>query len=76
MERAANTKRRDFLKSAGGIAVAFSWSMPTVLAQQAARPDSSRQPRHQPHAGRLGPHQRRPARSPCSPASASWARAS
>ena len=34
-----NTKRRDFLKSAGGIAVAFSWSVPTVLAQQAARPD-------------------------------------
>jgi len=33
-----NTKRRDFLKAAGGIAVAFSWSMPTVLAQQAARP--------------------------------------
>jgi len=31
-------KRRDFLKSAGGIAVAFSWSVPTVLAQQAARP--------------------------------------
>jgi len=34
-----NTKRRDFLKSAGGIAVAFSWSVPTVLAQQAARSD-------------------------------------
>jgi nicotinate dehydrogenase subunit B len=33
-----NTKRRDFLKSAGGIAVAFSWNVPTVLAQQAARP--------------------------------------
>jgi CO/xanthine dehydrogenase Mo-binding subunit len=32
------TKRRDFLKSAGGIAVAFSWSVPTALAQQAARP--------------------------------------
>jgi CO/xanthine dehydrogenase Mo-binding subunit len=31
-------KRRDFLKSAGGIAVAFSWSAPTLLAQQAARP--------------------------------------
>ena len=31
-------KRRDFLKSAGGIAVAFSWSVPSVLAQQAARP--------------------------------------
>jgi CO/xanthine dehydrogenase Mo-binding subunit len=31
-------KRRDFLKSAGGIAVAFSWSVPTVIAQQAARP--------------------------------------
>jgi len=29
-------KRRDFLKSAGGIAVAFSWSGPTALAQQAA----------------------------------------
>ena len=28
-------KRRSFLKSAGGIAIAFSWSMPTVLAQQA-----------------------------------------
>jgi nicotinate dehydrogenase subunit B len=35
---AMNTKRRDFLKSAGGIAVAFSWSVPTVLAQQATRP--------------------------------------
>src|SRR5215510_7985573 len=33
-----NTNRREFLKSAGGIAVAFSWSVPTVLAQQAARP--------------------------------------
>ena len=33
------TKRRDFLKSAGGIAIAFSWSVPAVLAQQAARPD-------------------------------------
>ena len=33
-----NTNRRKFLKSAGGIAVAFSWSVPTVLAQQAARP--------------------------------------
>jgi nicotinate dehydrogenase subunit B len=33
-----NTKRRDFLKSAGGIAVAFTWSVPTVLAQQVARP--------------------------------------
>jgi nicotinate dehydrogenase subunit B len=32
------TNRRDFLKSVGGIAVAFSWSVPTVLAQQAARP--------------------------------------
>ena len=32
-----NIKRRDLLKSAGGIAVAFSW-IPTVLAQQAARP--------------------------------------
>ena len=31
-------KRRDFLKSAGGIVVAFSWSVPTVLAQRAARP--------------------------------------
>ena len=39
MSGAMNTKRRDFLKSAGGIAVAFSWSVPTVLAQQAARPD-------------------------------------
>ena len=28
-------KRRSFLKSAGGIAIAFSWSMPAVLAQQA-----------------------------------------
>jgi nicotinate dehydrogenase subunit B len=33
-----NTKRRDFLKAAGGIAIAFSWSMPAALAQQAARP--------------------------------------
>jgi CO/xanthine dehydrogenase Mo-binding subunit len=33
-----NTTRRDFLKSAGGIVVAFSWSVPTALAQQAARP--------------------------------------
>ena len=33
-----NTKRRDFLKSAGGIVVAFSWSVPPVLAQQPARP--------------------------------------
>src|SRR5689334_23604568 len=32
------TKRRDFLKAAGGIAVAFSWSLPTALGQQAARP--------------------------------------
>jgi len=34
-----NTTRRDFLKFAGGIVVAFSWSGPTVLAQQAARPE-------------------------------------
>jgi len=33
-----NTNRRDFLKAAGGIAVAFSWSTPTVFAQQATRP--------------------------------------
>lgn len=33
-----NTTRRDILKSAGGIVVAFSWSVPTALAQQAARP--------------------------------------
>ena len=33
-----STSRRDFLKSAGGIAVAFSWSAPTAFAQQAARP--------------------------------------
>jgi len=33
-----NIKRRDFLKSAGGIAVAFSWSVPAVRAQEAARP--------------------------------------
>jgi len=32
------TKRRDFLKTAGGIVVGFTWSVPTVLAQQAARP--------------------------------------
>src|SRR5262245_816055 len=32
-----NTKRRDFLKSAG-VVVAFSWSVPTVFAQQVARP--------------------------------------
>ena len=30
--------RRSFLKSASAIAVAFSWSVPPVLAQQAARP--------------------------------------
>src|SRR6187401_1491342 len=35
---AMNTNRRQVLKSAAGIAVAFSWSVPTVLAQQAARP--------------------------------------
>src|SRR5262245_59338739 len=35
---APNTARRNFLKSTGGIAVAFSWGVPTVLAQQAARP--------------------------------------
>jgi CO/xanthine dehydrogenase Mo-binding subunit len=33
-----NIPRRNFLKSAGGIAVAFSWSVPAALAQQAARP--------------------------------------
>jgi CO/xanthine dehydrogenase Mo-binding subunit len=33
-----STKRRDFLKSVGGLVVAFSWSVPIVLAQQAARP--------------------------------------
>ena len=38
MSGAMNTKRRDFLKSAGGIVVAFSWSVPPVLAQQPARP--------------------------------------
>jgi nicotinate dehydrogenase subunit B len=32
-----NTKRRDLLKSAGAV-VAFSWGVPTVLAQAAARP--------------------------------------
>ena len=30
-------ERRHFLKSVGGIAVAFSWNVPTVVAQQAAR---------------------------------------
>src|SRR6195256_3427730 len=30
--------RRDFLKSAGAIVVGFSWSVPSVLAQQASRP--------------------------------------
>ena len=30
--------RRDFIKSAGAIVVGFSWSVPGVLAQQAARP--------------------------------------
>jgi CO/xanthine dehydrogenase Mo-binding subunit len=30
--------RRNFLRSAGAITVAFSWSVPSVLAQQAARP--------------------------------------
>jgi hypothetical protein len=33
-----STTRRKFLKSAGAITVAFSWSVPSVLAQQAARP--------------------------------------
>jgi nicotinate dehydrogenase subunit B len=32
------TDRRNFLKTAGAITVGFSWSMPSVLAQQAARP--------------------------------------
>src|SRR5262245_63987241 len=31
-------KRRDFFKFAGGIAVAFSWSVPTALPQQATLP--------------------------------------
>jgi nicotinate dehydrogenase subunit B len=31
------TSRRDFLKTAGAITVGFSWSIPSVLAQQAAR---------------------------------------
>jgi nicotinate dehydrogenase subunit B len=34
----ARTSRRAFLKSAGAIVVGFSWSVPGVLAQQAARP--------------------------------------
>src|SRR5688500_6582578 len=34
-----NTKRRDFLKAAGGIVVAFSWNVPTVLVQLGPRPD-------------------------------------
>ena len=33
-----NTNRRDFLKSAGGIVVAFSWGGSTALAQQVAPP--------------------------------------
>jgi CO/xanthine dehydrogenase Mo-binding subunit len=33
-----SVSRRNFLKSAGAITVAFSWSVPSVLAQQAARP--------------------------------------
>jgi nicotinate dehydrogenase subunit B len=32
------TDRREFLKSAGAIVVGFSWGVPGVLAQQAARP--------------------------------------
>ncbi|HKA40172.1 MAG TPA: molybdopterin cofactor-binding domain-containing protein, partial [Burkholderiales bacterium] len=33
-----STARRNFLKTAGAITVGFSWSIPSVLAQQAARP--------------------------------------
>ncbi len=33
------TSRRNFLKSAGAIVVGFSWSVPAVIAQQAARPN-------------------------------------
>ena len=35
MNKAANTSRRNFLKSAGAIVVGFSWAAPSVLAQQA-----------------------------------------
>src|SRR5688500_3878464 len=38
MNTRTRNSRRDFLKSAGAIVVGFSWSIPSVLAQQAARP--------------------------------------
>src|SRR6185503_13338799 len=34
---AAATTRRNFLKAAGAITVGFSWSLPSVIAQQPAR---------------------------------------
>ncbi len=36
MNKAANTSRRNFLKTAGAIVVGFSWVAPSVLAQQAS----------------------------------------
>jgi CO/xanthine dehydrogenase Mo-binding subunit len=38
MKTKPSSSRRDFLKTAGAIVVGFSWSVPSVLAQQAARP--------------------------------------
>src|SRR5688572_1384172 len=38
MNTRTRNSRRNFIKSAGAIVVGFSWSMPSVLAQQAARP--------------------------------------
>jgi nicotinate dehydrogenase subunit B len=37
MRKATSPARRKFLKSAGALVVAFSWSAPATLAQQAAR---------------------------------------
>ena len=37
MSTVASFRRRDFLKSASALVVAFSWSAPATLAQQAAR---------------------------------------
>ena len=36
MRTKTNFPRRDFLKATGAIVVAFSWSVPGVLAQQAS----------------------------------------
>ena len=37
METSRRVSRRSFLKAAGAITVGFSWSLPAVLAQEAAR---------------------------------------